>query len=276
MKFTPLFLILLLCFKVQAADKLSADQLAKIADSLKAEGLMLYNSEHCSWIASDLFMSSYTGNQDDIGGYCSYIDGSGMKCIFTSKPYPDSVIGTVIFKDGIDPETGIVNLQHRMLTATEQQYVSMRRTVQQMTNASDGFFKYYDNCNFNIAPLITGDYRRVYVITSTAKEGVILYGNDYKITLDKDNKVIDKKALHRTLLPINPKEDTVENLKGTIHTHISEYNLFITPTDICTSMLYMPPGSGNSCVTISKDYISIWNCDAATLVIVPNPGKKKE
>lgn len=50
---------------------------------------------------------------------------------------------------------------------------------------------------------------------------------------------------------------------------------FITPTDICTLMLYAPSAGWEWHYVMSKKYISIWNCKENSLLILTQKARKK-
>jgi len=44
--------------------------------------------------------------------------------------------------------------------------------------------------------------KKVYVLTGPQQNGVVIFGNDYLLTFDKNNKLTLKKQLHRNIISI--------------------------------------------------------------------------
>ena len=60
-----------------------------------------------------------------------------------------------------------------------------------------------------------------------------------------------------------------------MHNHLPETGDFITPTDICTLMLYEKFAGWKNHIVVSKKYMSIWNCKADELFIMTTDAMKK-
>jgi hypothetical protein len=99
---------------------------------------------------------------------------------------------------------------------------------------------------------------------------VIIFGNDYLLTFDQNNKLLLKKQLHKNIIPIfyGGKEQEGKQIEGTIHSHLPETGEFITATDICTLMLYEKFAKWNTHNVISEKYLNIWNCKTDRLIVV--------
>lgn len=52
---------------------------------------------------------------------------------------------------------------------------------------------------------------------------------------------------------------------GGVHAHLPETGDIITATDICTLMLYEKFAKWKQYIVISRNYVSIWNCNTNTL-----------
>ena len=113
--------------------------------------------------------------------------------------------------------------------------------------------------------------KKVYILTGPEQNGVVIFGNDYLMTFDKDNNLIGKKQLHKNIISINygGKEEEGKEIEGTIHTHLPETGEFITATDICTLMLYEKFAKWKQHNVVSKNYLNIWNCLTDQLVVIP-------
>lgn len=251
---------------------LSTEELQKIAFKIKTEGLLLYRSERTSWLGTDLFLEKYTGKRDDIGGYFSYQDGASSKCIFYSKGNDRKVIGTVNFNDVILDDKNLVNISERDFTPLEKKYVLLRDSAMKII-LNDTNVKHYNNSNINLVSVIDENRQEVYIITATSLSDRVLYGNDYLLKFDNNFKLLSVSPLHRGLIPVS--RDNSDSAAGHIHTHLPEFSPFITATDICTTLLYMDFLGKAMCNTISKEYISFWNSETMSLIIIPNNKNKR-
>jgi hypothetical protein len=236
------------------------------AKPIVEEGIRLYKSEMASWNGTDLFLEQFT-ETDKIGGYFSYSEGDDSKCIFYSKGENPEVLGCIIFDTTFSTETAVVDLKTRPFTKNEQALFEIRNLALNEINANE-LFQSYENTNFNLIPIISGDKKKVYILTGPKKSGVVIFGNDYLITFKKNNKIAKIKTLHKNILPIEYGGDKNENAVGAMHSHLPETGDFITATDICTIMLYSKYTKWKTYTVISEKYINIWNCETNTLIVL--------
>lgn len=239
------------------------------AQPIVAEGKRLYRSEMASWYGTDLFLEAYK-NRNNIGGYFSYTNNEAATCIFFSRAENPKVIGTMIFDSTYNTKTATTDLAERDFTPAEKDYYLLRKKASEEIRA-DKLFETYKNTNLNLIPLISGDERKVYVLTGTSENGLVIFGNDYLLTFDKDNNVLTKKKLHKSLIPVNfgGKEEEGKEVVGSMHTHLPETGDFITATDICTLMLYEKFTKWKQHTVVSAKYMNIWNCLTDELTVIP-------
>lgn len=239
------------------------------AQPIVAEGKLLYKLEMASWVGTDLFLEKYK-DLDNIGGYFSYIENDSAKCIFFSNVETPKVIGTIAFDTTYNERKAKISLTERNFSQTESDLFQIRKvTLEALNTNTDGFFKFYENTQPNIIPLINGDDKKVYIITGTQETDIVIFGNDYLLTFDKDNKLVAQKQLHQNILPIKyGNSDAEENVVGAMHNHSPETGDFITATDICTVMLYEEFTKWKSYNVVSEKYLNIWNCETDQLVVV--------
>jgi hypothetical protein len=147
------------------------------AQSIVAEGRLMYKSEMASWYGTDLFLETYK-EKEHIGGYFSYTDKDFSKCIFFSKAERPKVIGTISFDSTYNIKTAGVDLTIRDFTKPENDLYEIRKFALSQIN-SDSLFKSYKNTNLNLIPLINGTDKKVYVLTGPQNSGVVIFGNDY-------------------------------------------------------------------------------------------------
>jgi hypothetical protein len=232
-----------------------------------AEGKLLYYSEMASWHGNDLFFEKYK-NADAVGGYFSYGDSGFVKCIFYSNADRPKVIGSVRFDTTYAIDAAILDLKERDFTSIEKELYLLRENTLNEMDRDTSFFKSYPNTDLNLVPLINGKERKVYVLTASQQDSVVLLGNDYLLSFDNGNKLLVKKKLHQSLIPYYYDEKDVKHVGETMHSHMPESGDFITATDICTLMLYEKFTKWKMHQVTSKNYLSIWNCDTNQLTVI--------
>lgn len=190
-------------------------------------------------------------------------------CFFSKNENP-KIIGTISFDKTYNTKTAKTDLTERDFTKTEADLYQIRK-IALAEIQTDTLFKTYNNTNLNLIPLITKKEKKVYVLTGPKNNGVVIFGNDYLLTFDNDNKLTLKKQLHKNIIPIEygGKQQDGKEIVGTMHSHLPETGDFITPTDICTLMLYEKFAKWKTHNVVSKKYLSIWNCETDELNVVP-------
>lgn len=259
-------LILFISITAFGQSKLDAET-AKIVE----EGKMLYNSEMASWYGTDIFIELYK-NKENIGGYFSYTDKDVPKCVFFSKGDKPKVIGTINFETKIKLETAKADLKEREFTKNELDYYELRKEAMNIIY-SDTIFKHYNNTSFNVVPIINKKEKKVFVLTGPKVNNVIILGNDYLLNFDKNNKLLNRKALHKNIIPIQIDAD--KEIEASMHSHLPETGEFITSTDICTLMLYGKLYNLKEHFVISEKYVSIWDCEKETLNVITKEAFEK-
>lgn len=250
---------------------LSAQNLEKISKEIAEEGITLYRSEMASWYGTDVFLANYQ-NRENIGGYFSYIDNQVPKCIFFSKE--NKVIGTIAFPTNYKPENASLDLTERNFSANEQEYATIRNKALDRIK-TDTIFKYYNDTDFNIVPIIKNNTKKVYILTAPKSNNLVLFGNDYLIDFDKKNDIKKVQRLHKSLITQKIVDEEVGKTISGVHSHILEDWPYMTPTDICTLMLYQHLTNWGSYNVIHKKYYSIWNSRNNTLTIMLTEVLKK-
>jgi hypothetical protein len=239
------------------------------AQPIVDEGKMLYKSEMASWYGTDLFLEKYK-DVDKIGGYFSYTEGAVSKCIFFSQTENPKVIGTISFDSTYNVKMAKANLTERDFTSNEYDIYAIRKIALEEI-ITDTLFQHYNNTNFNLIPLIKDKVKKVYVLSGPKNSGVVIFGNDYLLTFDANNKLIEKKQLHKNIMPINysTKEGETNHAVSAVHNHHPDTGDFITATDICTLMLYAKFAHWKTYQVYSEKYFNLWNCETNQLIVVP-------
>jgi hypothetical protein len=233
----------------------------KEEEAIVNEGKKLYRSEMASWYGTDLFMEKYPEKRSDIGGYFSYSEGELDKCIFFSNAETPRVLATISFDSTYDMETANVDDKDRGFTPAENDIFTIRQAALDQIN-KDTLFKTYKNTNLNLIPLVEGNSRKVFVLTGPQKTNVVIFGNDYLLTFDKNNKLVSQKQLHKNILPVEYGET---KSVAAMHSHLPTTGDLITSTDICTLMLYEKFANWDQYYVMGPATVSIWNCRTNTL-----------
>ncbi len=229
------------------------------------EGKKLYLSEMASWNGTDMFLEKHPEQKPNIGGYFSYINGNEIKCIFFSKETKPKVIATITFDTTFNVYTANMSVDPRDFTAAEKDIYTIRKIAMAETHY-DTLFKVYKGTNLNLVPLIEGNVKKVYILTGPENAGVVIFGNDYLLTFDKDNNLVSKKHLHQNMIPVNfsvnggsSTNDTTDGVS--FHTHLPETGDGITATDVCTLMLYERYTDWKQHYIVGHKTVSIWDCN---------------
>jgi hypothetical protein len=231
-------------------------RLRPIADSIKAEGEMLYRSEWASGHSTQVFASGFGGRKLLSGGYFSYETKNGMTTIFFSKKEDPVVIATVKFDHGLDSSKYSIDTTTRKFTEIEKEFhIIWSKAAQAVLN--DTLFKYYQNTSLNLVPVIRNGAKRLYVITAQTAPDEVLLGNDYLINFDKDNAIVNKKKLHNNIIPLGT--GGTDPIKASSHQHLDETSPYITATDVCAFKLWKAKTTWVISFVVSAGYVSAWH-----------------
>ena len=230
--------------------------LRHIADSIYAEGEMLYRSEWASGHSTQIFASSFGEKKLLSGGYFSYETNNEMITIFFSKNEDPVVSATVEFDHGLDSSKYSIDTTTRKFTENEKEFYTIRSKAAQAV-LNDTLFKFYQNTSLNLVPIIKNGAKRVYVITAQTAPDEVLLGNDYLINFDKDDTIIKKTKLHNNLIPL--QTGGKEPITASSHQHLGETSPFITATDICAFKLWKGKTTWVISFVVSAGYVSAWH-----------------
>lgn len=152
----------------------------------------------------------------------------------------------------------------------------MRKKAQQLIRG-DTFFLSYENTALNVIPFIYQGRQKVYVLTGPKKNGVVIFGNDYLLTLDANFDLLEKKRLHMNIISLNygQKNEDGGKVVGAVHSHLPETGDCMTVTDVCTLLLYGRFTEWETHTVVSKNYISFWNCKNNTLFSITREAMDK-
>jgi hypothetical protein len=269
-----LIILLITIFSLNHALAQERD-LTKIADSISTEGKALYKSEFASWYGSDIFSEKCKRRRAIAGGYISYDSGKGLVNVFFTKEPGPKVLSTITFGYDFNSDNYKLDTTDREFTLFEKQLYTLRQAAIARIY-KDTLFKRYNHTSLNPVPLILNNVKRVYLLTGPDVNGVVVFGNDYLIDFDIDNNITGIKKLHKGLIAINASKSDGSKIEiAAMHSHLPEYSPYITATDIVTLMLYEKFTNWKQHIVISKDYVSIWDCERNKLAIVTTEAWEK-
>jgi len=231
------------------------------------EGTKLYKTEMASWYGTDIFIEKFSDRRQDAGGYFSYIVDSKSICLFFSKGTVPKVLATFSFDSTYNVQTAIVDAQERELSEKESDLLTIRQAALNELR-TDTLFKSYTDMSPNLIPLNDEKGKRVYILTGPQKQGIVVFGNDYLLTFDKENKLKGKKRLHKNIISIQYGNLDGKEILTTMHTHLPETGDLITTTDICTLMLYEKYAQWGQHYVMSEKNVSIWDCKKDKLTVL--------
>ena len=214
----------------------SRDEVATINDSILQEGLRLYTYEKLSWMASDLLAEHATVDLSSIRGSAVQLDDNGKLTHFYCRQ------DSVVFSCTIDLNDFTLSWDNtvRPMTEDDQDAVHFRSEMinRIIETYGDSIYTIQDG-SINIDLIWLGtDNLRAYLLQGTTLNGVIPFGNDYYVDIDRDGNLIEFHRFHHSYIPIDIRQ-AGENTQvlEVMHSHTVD-NPFFTPTDICTALLY--------------------------------------
>ena len=214
----------------------SQDELTTINDSILQEGLRLYTYEKLSWLASDLLAEHAAVDLTSIRGSAVELGDNGKLTHFYCRQ------DSVVFSCTIDLNDFTLSWDNtvRPMTEDDRDAVHFRSEMinRIIETYGDSIYTIQDG-SINIDLIWLGtDNLRAYLLQGTTLNGVIPFGNDYYVDIDRDGNLIEFHRFHHSYIPIDIRQ-AGENTQvlEVIHSHTVD-NPFFTPTDICTALLY--------------------------------------
>lgn len=231
------------------------------------EGKLLFRMEKGSWYGTDDMLERFKTKKDSIGGYLSYENAENkINTIFFSRFDTDKILIRYEFDSIPKPEPIKIDTLNNKATDLEKNLISIRQDARDKaySNNEDKFFSFYKNTSLNFIPVINDKERNVFILTGPQISGIVIIGNDYKLTYDKKNKFKKKEKIHNSILqfPYTSKDKDNPTV-STFHSHvITEY---ISSTDICTLLLYKNYVEWKQHIVMSEKEVSIFDLEKESL-----------
>lgn len=240
---------------------------AEIIQPILKEGTLLYYSERAS-INGFVDFFDKKCKQDHVEDYFSYSENGIHRCIFYSKSKL-KVMVSFSYDSTFNNKKCKIDSVERDFTPLEHTLFEMRKNAGKEIS-SNPFFTIYKNTRVLLIPLIIGNERKVYMLTRPEDIGYILFGNDYLITMDSLNQVVQKKKLHEEITQFEYKTQPIDTKLSEItkHMHPGDTDGMITATDVATLMYFAESAKWKAHNVISKKYLSIWETSTKKFVVI--------
>lgn len=239
------------------------ENLAMIADSIRAEGMLLYQHIQICKTGIELIEADTTGRVSlRASDYLSYRNGQEFTLIMPHRGSSQNpVVTSFRFDASGRPQTAHMEVGRHM-TSQETAIWELWNLVTDMLKKDPGFKKVRDTY-FSVVPIVEGNTRKVYVMSVPVRSNVFVLGNDYLLEFDQNNTLVNRTEFHTNPLMVP------HGRKSSGHIHGKSNSPYISATDICTLMLYPKAFDQPSLRVVSPTHISEWDMASNTLYIEP-------
>jgi hypothetical protein len=248
----------------------------KLQDEVKpviTEGKAIYELEMANRVGNNLFKSSYKG-KEVVAGFVSYPSNENIVTVFYSAGEKPKALGSIVFDKSFEADASKMELGTRDLTPAESELMKLNIKASNLTQDAEAF-TLPSGAKFDLVPMISANTRKVFVLTESTKEGIVIFGNDYLLTFDSKLNVTDKKSLHKNMAAVEYDKDAgTANDKGSTHTHLAQEGEMVTATDIATLFLYEKSTKWSQHTFISENYIFFWNYGTHDLQVITKAAPK--
>ncbi|RPD44583.1 hypothetical protein DNI29_20850 [Hymenobacter sediminis] len=270
MKYSLLAVALLsICVGQQAAAQTPKQQ--ALGQEIMREGLALYESERASWVASDLLLARKP-DMSTLGGYFSYADGDSLRTVFVGRnttPGPLTVAYSFSFpRLAIEPATARQQ-GPRKASAREQKLYAMREAVEEELESgrvAHAPYQFPENTRPNIILLDQGPSTRAYVLVGPQEGGVLPIGNDFLLRFTAAGTLQKVERLHNSYLAMRLPEGS-QTIRAGMHSHLPAHP-YITPTDICSLLLYKDSFPAPQHIVMGREYVSVFDLEKQQLTFL--------
>jgi hypothetical protein len=236
------------------------------AAAILREGHALYQLERAAWVSTDLLRTSHLPLAQ-VTDYFSYARADSVCTLFVGGPaaapvvlaeyrYPQQLIGPGTAR-AFGPRH-LLPPERRLLGVRQQSLADLQHIPGLELPAG---------ASFNPVLLPKGDQTWVYVLTAATRPGVVVLGNDYLLRYNAQGRLLARRKLHPGPIPLGTPPAGAR-VRTTLHAHGAAAGAYITPTDVCTLLLYRGQLPGASHLVMSRKYVSIFSLADARLVIL--------
>ncbi|MEQ9229348.1 MAG: hypothetical protein RIF46_01600 [Cyclobacteriaceae bacterium] len=250
----------LLCF--------AQDELSKVANEILNKGLSLYRLEMASWQSTD---SLNAEDKKRAEGYFSYRQNGILQSIYYD-PSGEFAVKKFLFTEDSLVSVTIQEIEENVpLTSNETAIVNFTKKAKDMSVVWYSMQGWSEIVNPNIM-VVKGDSDYEYICIPGAKSGGFTpIGGEIKHKFNSKNEWNGMDHLHNNLIPIEHHDDAAI----ASHNHFGKKlgKEYITPTDICTILLYQRWSNVDQHIVVHKKFISEFYPKTLKLVIRENKDK---
>lgn len=228
----------------------SLDEMNKINDSIYQEALILYRYEQAGWVSSDLFFENCK-NKNRASGSITLLDGDTLRVVYFDQNAMEALYdyrvsitsGQVTIKDTVRPmdDKEVNHLQRALILMGKimEEDIKIARVSSDVATFNHDIIRINDSIT------------RVYFIMGALQPRMIPFGNDFSVDFNNANEVVAKRSYHHSFCPITWDEDKPP--VSIVHSHTQD-NPYMSPTDVCTFLLYGVPNGLKSFMVYSTAY----------------------
>lgn len=248
----------------------------KIQDEVKtvvSEGKIIFKLEMANRLGQKIFKAKYKGKKA-IEGFVSYTEADHIRLVFYSGGKESKVLGGVLFDESFDVDKSVVEIMEREMNDQEMQLIKLRKSTLVFINDASAF-SLPENATFSVIPMVENKSNKVYVMTVSTKDGVVMFGNDYVLSFDEKFNLVEKNSFHKNQASVTfDKNAGTANDNGSNHMHVAEKGEMVSSTDIATLMLYEKDTKWSQHTFISEHYMFFWNYATHDLQVIPKAAPK--
>ncbi|MBX0289361.1 hypothetical protein K3G63_02865 [Hymenobacter sp. HSC-4F20] len=208
-------------------------------------------------------------DMSQLGGYFSYADGDSVRTVFVKRSTAPNLL-TVAYsfsfhRSAIEPAAARQQ-GTRAGSAREQKLYALRETVEQELVSGEvarAPYQFPENTRPNIILLDQGPTPRAYVLVGPQEAGVLPIGNDFLLRFTAAGKLQKVERLHNSYLAMRLPEGS-QTVRAGMHSHLPAHP-YITPTDICSLLLYKDSFPAPQHIVMGKDYVSVFDIEKQQL-----------
>ncbi|GAB3222523.1 hypothetical protein GCM10027346_00410 [Hymenobacter seoulensis] len=246
-----------------------ASKTQALEQEILREGLALYESERASWVATDVLMAQKPDVQHLIG-YFSYADGDSVRTVFMQQEGNTfSARHSFSFNRAAITPAAVRQFAARPASEREQKLFALRLQVMEELESNKVLgtpYRFPENTRPNVVLLDQGPSVRAYVLTGPQEGGILPLGNDFLFRFTERGKLSKVERLHNSYIAMRLPEGYT-TIEAGMHSHLPAHP-YITPTDICSLLLYREAVPAPQHYVMGKEYVSLFDLEKRQLVFL--------
>ncbi|UYZ59921.1 hypothetical protein [Hymenobacter latericus] len=234
------------------------------------DGLALYEVERASWVSDDVLRAQPSLPLQPVT-FLSYATPDSVRTVFIGvvANQPTVVLQVSYGKGQLQPSQARVQPTGRPLADNEEKLFLIQQDVLKRQRKLTGG-QSPAGTTYNVSVIEQGTTYKAYLLLGATTAGVVPLGADWCLTYGPDGKLQRTQRLHQSYVPITPPPAGT-TVQASVHTHLPGYPALITPTDICTLLLYreaLPPSHSRH-VVLGAELASVFELNTQELRVLP-------